>query len=351
MAMPHLPLVSALMAVRDGASTVAAAAHTVLAWGDGLLELVVVDDGSRDGTPGVLEDLARADPRVRVLTTGPRGLVPALNTGLAACRGPYVARMDADDLASPERLECQIPLLEADGRLVLVDGQVEFFRDHGAVPEGMRLHQAWINTVVQAGDFERAFSVESPVVHPAATFRREAVLAVGGYRACAEGSGVPAGPVPEDYDLWLRLQAAGWRFRKVDRTLVRMRDRPERLTRTHPAYSREAFRRARMLWLAETALSRPRRVVVWGAGKEGRPWIRWLLGAGHHLVAVVDIDPRKIGSVRQGVPIIAPEALVDVQAELCLVAVAARGARPLIRRAIGDLRPDWREGVEVFYLR
>ena len=349
--MSDIPLVSALMAVRDGATTVEEAVSSVLAWGEPLGELVVVDDGSRDATPGILAGITLRDPRVRLITTPARGLVPALNTGLDACRGRWVARMDADDLACPRRLELQLPLLEADEGLVLVDGQVELFQDEGPVPEGMGLHQDWLNAVLTPGDFERAFSVESPVVHPAATFRRQAVVDLGGYREAGAGPGLPEGPLPEDYDLWLRLQAAGWRFRKVDRVLVRMRDRPERLTRTHPAYSREAFRRARMLWLASTVLSRPRRVVVWGAGKEGRPWIRWLLATGHRVEAVVDIDPRKIGSVRQGVPIVAPSALASVASELCLVAVAARGARPLIRGALAEIKPSWREGVEFRFLR
>ena len=349
--MPQPARVSALMAVRDGSSGIDAALASVLAWGDHLLEAVVVDDGSRDDTPARLAAWQAKDPRVRVLGRPARGLVPALNEGLEACRGCWVARMDADDLASPHRLTIQAPLLEADPSLVLVDGQVRFFRDHGEVPEGMRLHQDWINAVIEPEDFDRAFSVESPVVHPAATYRREAVLAVGGYRGVAQCPGLPEGPIPEDYDLWLRLHGRGGRFRKAPEVLVQMRDRPQRLTRTHPAYSREAFRRARALWLASTHLSRPRRLVVWGAGKEARPWIRWLLAQGHSLVGVVDIDPRKIGSTRHGVPIVDPQALVGMDVDLCLVAVAARGARPLIREALARSRPDWREGEGLLFLR
>jgi len=343
--------VSALMAVRDGGVGVDAAVASILAWGERLLELIVVDDGSQDSTPESLERWAQRDPRVRVFTRPAQGLVPALNAGLAACRGRWVARMDADDVASPERLEQQVPLLKADPTLALVDGRARFFRNGGEVPEGMRLHEAWINGIVEPADFHRCFSIESPVVHPAATFRRQAVLDLGGYRDHASVPGVAEGPIPEDYDLWLRLHAQGWRFRKVPELLVRMHDRPERLTRTHPAYSREAFRRARALWLASTALATPRAVVVWGAGKAGRPWIRWLQAQGHRVVAVVDIDPRKIGSTRQGSPIVAPDALSSLDAEICLVAVAARGARPLIADALASLRPDWRQGRELFFLR
>ena len=345
------PLVSALMTVRDGAATVDEAVASVLAWRGACLELVVVDDGSEDDTAERLRAWQERDQRVRLLSRPRSGLVPALEAGRSQCRGRFIARMDADDISCAQRLERQLPLLRADAGLAVVDGQVSLFRDHGPVPEGMRVHEAWINAIIEPEAFERALSIESPVVHPAATFRRAAVEAIGGYRSEARCPGFGTGPVPEDYDLWLRLHAAGWRFRKVPEVLVRMRDRPERLTRTHPAYSRQAFRRARALWLSSTVLDQPRRVVVWGAGKEGRPWIRWLLAMGHEVVAVVDIDPRKIGSVRQGVPIVEPAALPRLQAEICLVAVAARGARSLIRAAIAQLRPGWREGVELFFLR
>ncbi|MFH1464531.1 MAG: glycosyltransferase [Pseudomonadota bacterium] len=344
------PPVSVLLPFRDADATLDEAVASVLTWEEDL-ELLLLDDGSTDDGPGRARIWEARDGRVRVLSLPRRGLVAALNEGLQAARGRYIARMDADDIAAPARLARQLPLLEADPGLAVVDGQVAFFRDEGPVPEGMRLHEAWINAVIAPEDFRRAWSVESPVVHPAATLRRAAVLQIGGYRAEAGSATVTAGPVPEDYDLWLRLDAAGWRFAKVPEVLVHMRDRPARLTRTHPAYAREAFRRARMLWLEQTALREPRRVVLWGAGREGRPWLRWLLASGHRVSAVIDVDPRKIGSVRQGVPVRPPEALPDLEADLCLVAVAARGARAQIRAALASLRPGWREGWDWWALR
>jgi glycosyltransferase involved in cell wall biosynthesis len=344
-------LVSVLLPFRDAATTLDAAVGSVLAWEEDL-ELLLLDDGSEDEGPTAARVWAARDGRARVVALPRRGLVPTLNAGLAAARGRYVARMDADDVAARHRLARQIPLLESDPGLAAVDGQVTLFRDDDQpVPEGMRRHAAWINAVLAPEDFARAWSVESPVVHPAVTFRRDAVRAVGGYRESAGSQTVAFGPVPEDYDLWLRLATAGWRFRKVPEVLVRMRDRPARLTRTHPAYAREAFRRARMLWLERTALADRRRVVLWGAGKEGRPWLRWLLRGGHEVPAVIDVDPGKIGSRRQGVPVLAPNALPGLVADLGLVAVAARGARDLIRAALATLRPDWREGRDWWALR
>ena len=326
------PQTSFLLPVRNGASTLPQALQSICGQTDPDFEVVIVDDGSTDGTFEIASKWP--DPRCRVLQQPPMGLVGALNFGLAACRGEFVARMDADDVALVDRLERQLPLL-ADPSIGAVDGQVRFFRDQGDVPAGMRLYESWVNSVLSPDDFDRQLLVESPIVHPAVTFRRAPVVELGGYQE---------GDFPEDYDLWLRLHVAGFRFCKVERVLVHMRDRPQRLTRTDDRYRRDAFRRLRQWWLATTVMSISRRVVLWGAGKECRPWMRWLVGEGHDVVAVVDIDPAKVGRTRRDVAIVPPEELPRLKADICLVAVGARGARPLIRRALLRLRPDWVEG-------
>lgn len=323
------PRVSFLLPFRDEERTLAEAigslrASTVTDW-----EAVLVDDGSRDDSPRIAEALAARDPRLRVLHLPGLGLPGALGAGLARCSAPLVARMDADDRASPRRLELQLARFSADPTLCVVDGAVRFFRDEGEPEGGMRAYEAWINGVLSPDDFDRELLVESPVVHPAATFVREAVLAAGGYRA---------GPFPEDYDLWVRLHLRGARFAKVPEVLVWMRDRPGRLTRTNPSYGAEAFRRVRQLWLS-ARLPPGARVAVWGAGRAGKPWLRWLQEQGYRVPFAIDIAPRRVGSTRQGVPVLAPEALPGRRGEvdLLLVAVGARGARDQIRAALTRL--------------
>ena len=100
-----------------------------------------------------------------------------------------------------------------------------------------------------------------------------------------------------------------------------------------------------------THLRRPRSVALWGAGKECRPWLRWLLDNGHQVPLIIDIDPKKIGRTRRDIPILGPEALAKVHADFCLVLVAARGARAPIRSALGSLRPHWREGQHWWAVR
>jgi hypothetical protein len=170
-------------------------------------------------------------------------------------------------------------------------------------------------------------------------FRAAAVEAVGGYRE---------GAIPEDYDLWLRLVSAGWKLANLPQNVVRIRDRPDRLTRSDPRYDKAAFHRVRQAFLAAGPLARPSRVIVWGGKKGARPWLQWLAQQGHTLVAVIDSFPGPAPAggqrTRGGSPLLLPEDLPGLKADLLLVAVGRRGARELIRAEIAQLCPHWKEG-------
>jgi hypothetical protein len=126
---------------------------------------------------------------------------------------------------------------------------------------------------------------------------------------------------------------------------VAWRDRPGRLTRTDPRYARKAFAGIKQAYLRDKALpphgGAPARVAVWGAGKEGTPWIRWLKGEGVHVVAALDYQA---GGTRLGVPILPREAVADLDVSRLFVAVGARGARDEIRAMIQEHRADLVEG-------
>ena len=132
------PLVSILMPVRDEARTLPEclediAAQTLPDW-----ELVVVDDGSTDDSPALLKSWADRDLRIRIFTTPPQGIVPALNTGLAECQGRFIARMDADDHMRPERLERQVTFCEQHPDCGLIGTQVKGFTNAGPVSDSIR---------------------------------------------------------------------------------------------------------------------------------------------------------------------------------------------------------------------
>ncbi|MDO9356848.1 MAG: glycosyltransferase, partial [Solirubrobacteraceae bacterium] len=135
---------------------------------------------------------AVADPRLRVLANRGAGLVDALSTGLAATAAPLVARMDADDIALPSRLERQIAFLDANPGVALVGAQVAHM-DAGGRPTG---HVSSFPTA-PARIAEALMTRGCVLRHPTVMARRPALDAVGAYRRVVEGA--------EDYDLWLRL--------------------------------------------------------------------------------------------------------------------------------------------------
>jgi len=241
-----------LIPVHNGGSWLAEAVASAYAECGPSDEVVVVNDGSTDNAVAQLQSRAR----LRVIHKSRSGLVAALEAGRAACLGTYIARLDADDRALPGRLACQLTALERDQTLAAVGGKARLFIDKGKVPEGMAKYVAWVNGLK---DPHRELLVESPMLHPAVTFRASAVEAIGGYRT---------GDMPEDYDLWLRLVLAGYRIDNVRETVVEIRDHRERLTRTDSRYRQVAFDRCRRHFLKDRVLPHPTRVVLW-AGRRG----------------------------------------------------------------------------------
>jgi glycosyltransferase involved in cell wall biosynthesis len=323
------PAVSVLLPVRDARPWLEGCLRSLHRQTLRDFEVVAVDDGSRDGSPRILEAWARRDERLRVISTPPRGLVAALNTGLAACRAPLVARMDADDAAHPKRLELQAAVFAREPRVDVVSCGVRHVPVHG-VGEGLRRYEAWLNGL---GDHEavlRERFVESPIAHPAAMARRRSLGEVGGWRDPGW---------PEDYDLWRRLAEAGAVFANVPRVLYFWRDHGRRLTRRDPRYSREAFLRAKAHFLARGPLRKASRTLVWGAGPTGRRLARALEGEGVRPAAFVDIDPSLWSRMRRGLPVVPPEELAAwlVPGTVVLAAVSSRGARELIRARLAAM--------------
>ncbi|MBI3158694.1 MAG: glycosyltransferase family 2 protein [Chloroflexi bacterium] len=323
-----MPEISLLMPCYNAAATLPEALTSIAAQTFAAYEVVAVDDGSTDATPGLLAEAARRDPRWRVLAQPHGGILTALNAGLAACRGAFIARMDADDRMHPARLEVQRAWFPAHPETDVLGCRVEPL---GPAREGFRLYLDWQNSLMTDEDIRRERFVESPLAHPGLMLRREAYDRLGGYEEHGWA---------EDYDLLLRAAQAGLRFAKTPESLLAWRDHPERLTRTDARYSPHNFARARVHYLAAGPLAGRDALILWGAGESGRRFSKLLKEAGHAPAAYVDVDPRRIGSTRYGRPILPPEVLPAEWARyrnpVLLAAVGARGARALIRARLED---------------
>jgi GT2 family glycosyltransferase len=325
------PLISVLLPCRNAGATLDEAVASVLQQTLADLEVVAVDDGSTDGCAEQLDRWANQDPRLRVLHLPPRGLIEALNAGLAACRAPLIARMDADDRSHPERLAEQVALLEAQPDLAAVGCRVEAFPTE-AVGPGLSLYLEWLNGLTTPEAIAREIYVESPLVHPSVVMRRGWCERVGGYQEHGW---------PEDYDLWLRMHAAGGRFAKVPRVLFYWREHTGRLTHASPRYAIEAFLKAKVFYLLRGPLRDRESILVWGAGIVGKRLSRLLMAEGAPVTGFIDIDPAKIGRTRRGLPVVSPEACLGwwhrSPRPILLAAVGARGARAVVRQQINAL--------------
>ncbi len=315
------PAVSVLMPVRNEARFLPATLDSLYRQTFTDWELVAVDDGSTDATPAILAKAMAKDRRVRVLTMPGQGLVPALNGGLAACRAPLLARMDGDDIAHPRRLELQTAYLDAHPDVGLLASRFRHFPRSG-LRVGMLAYETWQNSLACHDAVLRDLYVESPFVHPTVMLRRDALRAVGGYRDRGWA---------EDYDLWLRLISAGVRCARLPQTLLFWRDRPDRATRTLPAYSAAAFRACKLHHLIAGFLRGVAAVTLVGAGREGRAWQRALGEAGVAVTRWVDVDPRKVGRILHDAPVVAADSFAARDNERMLVTVGTRGAREQIR--------------------
>lgn len=328
------PRVSVILPARNAATTVARAVGSIRAQTLAEWELIAVDDGSTDGTREILQDLAQAEPRLKVIAQAHAGVAAAANAGIAAARGALVARMDADDVSHPERLERQAEfLLAQENRDVGVVGCLVEFGGDRVANEGYARHVDWVNTLVTAEAIALNRFVEAPLANPSVMFRRELVGRHGGFRE---------GDFPEDYELWLRWLDAGVRMAKVPRVLLRWNDSPGRISRTDARYAPEAFFRVKAEWVARevtrsAGASGRRRLFVWGAGRHTRRRAAHLEAHGVEIAGYIDVDAKKTGRGLggTGVPVLAEDAVPPPTEIFVLGYVTTRGARDYIRARLG----------------
>lgn len=193
--MSNLPLVSVLMPVYNAQRYLAAAVESILNQTLTDFEFLIVDDGSTDRSLKILQRYAQQDPRIRLISRANTGFVRALNEMLPLAQAELIARMDADDVAMPERLARQVAFLQHHPEVVCVGGAQDWIDEAGR----FLLHhpEAEQDAEIQ----QLALTGQTPINHPSALMRRSAVMQVGGY----DESMYPA----EDLDLWLKLGEIG----------------------------------------------------------------------------------------------------------------------------------------------
>lgn len=178
------------------------------------IEVVAVDDGSTDATARILADFAERDRRVRVVTHESNcGVIAAINNGIAESRGEFVARMDADDVCAPERIERQVTALRTRPDVGVVGTAARFVTE-----EGRRMRPRPVRCIEPGGAAFMSL-LATPIVHPT-LLARASVMKTHRY-----GSS-PDSLHTEDYELLSRMVEAGVGLMNLKEPLLTVRARP-----------------------------------------------------------------------------------------------------------------------------
>jgi glycosyltransferase involved in cell wall biosynthesis len=313
------------MPVRNAKHTLARAINSIQEQTFKNWELIIVEDGSTDSTPELIKQFAIRDKRIQLKINLCPGIANALNHGIEQAKGNYIARMDADDQSHPDRLQLQFSFLNENEAIGLVSSKVNFMGNR-VLHQGYAAYVDWTNRLLKWDDIRANRFVESPFAHPSVMFRK----------TLAKSSSGPylSGDFPEDYELWLRWIEKGVRMAKLDSTLLNWYDPPERLSRNDPRYEPDAFYKIKAKYLARWMVKEShnlRPIWIWGAGRITRKRARLLNDNGLEFAGYIDIDPKKVGTRVQAIPVILPHQL-DIETKPFVISyVGNRGARADIK--------------------
>lgn len=278
--------VSVLLPFLNAGSTLDAAISSIAAQTLQDWELLLIDNGTSDESASIARRWAQQDHRIRLIEEPRLGIAHALNTGLTQSNAPLVARMDADDIAHPERLTRQVSFMQEHPEIRVLGTRTRF-ESTVERNSGMRWFVDWQNAILTPHEHYVKRFVDAPIAHPTVMFRRELIDLHGGY---------DTGPLPEDHELWLRWMHHGVRFAKLPDELLTWSDHPQRLSRTHANYSVEAFFSTKAKWIAAW-LKRSlngRSVIIAGTSGLCRDRASKLEQAGVTIQAFTDVKPREV---------------------------------------------------------
>ena len=223
------------------------------------------------------------------------GIVATLNRGIEIAKGEFIARMDGDDVSFPRRFEQQLAVFDANPDVVLVAGGFEIFDEEG---------EFMYREVVPAHDrdIKRSMLLRNPIAHGSATFRKSAVLAVGGYSNAH-------GPT-EDFELWTRLATVG-KFAGLEETIFRWRINTQGISSNNNKLQIEIMKRhTAALW----AVSFPELLSAKQLREDGRKYFKKYKKRGFGMRTILLSDNAKIGllMIRHGKPLLGIHQLCAV---------------------------------------
>ena len=245
------PLVSVQMPVFNGVEHLAESIESILNQTFKNFEFIIIDDGSTDASLEILQRYAAKDSRIRLLSRENRGLSATQHELVTLARGEFIAQLDQDDIALPQRLELQVDFLNKNSAVVCVGGSYQLIDGAGRYLTTLRLPTE--NSEIQAANLQGHCALH----HPSTMMRRQAVQAVGSYDIGYNSA--------TDFDLWLRLGEVG-QLANLDSVILKYRLHEKSVSESAGLAQRNEMRQA-----CEKAWRRRGVVGVFNASSAWRP--------------------------------------------------------------------------------
>ncbi len=277
------PDISVILPYFNAQNTLAEAANSMLKQGFSNLELILVNNASTDQSEKIALEIAENDSRIVCLKEMQKGVSHAFNTGLNKAKGAFIARMDADDIAHPTRLQKQMDVFKKQPEIRVVATQVTI--PSKANNKGFKAYVNWSNSLISSEEIYLNRFVEQPVINPTILCRKAIFDACGSYLH---------GDFPEDYDWFLRVLEK-YKISKIAEPLLTWRDLPNRLSRNDARYSQDAFYKTKAKYLAKWLLDNKLpnlKIAIWGYGKQARKRVKHLSAYGVEVATFIDVKPK-----------------------------------------------------------
>ena len=279
------PKVSIVLPYFNAEKTLERAVRSILYQSFRNFELILVNNNSTDESANIAWLLAAEDPRIQLISEPKQGVTFAANTGNKAATGQYIARMDADDVSHPHRLQKQVELLDNNPEIDVASCLVNHIPHHHQT-EGLGKFVDWANSIQTPDEIRLNCFIEAPVINPTVLFRSDLLVKYGGY---------VHGDFPEDYELWLRWISNGVNIQKIPEILLDWYDSDTRLTRTDERYRTEAFYLTKTNYLVEWLIGNQHPYIwVWGAGRKTRQRVTMLEEKGIWVEGFIDVKEREL---------------------------------------------------------
>lgn len=301
--------ISIIMPVYNGETYLAESIESILNQTYVNYEFLIINDGSTDNSMAIISEYARKDDRIVIISRENKGLVASLNEGIALAKGKYIARMDADDISLPHRMEKQWCYLRENPDVDILGSYLEIIGDIDEVRKENYIKV--FNCSLTVNNVEEKMLEGCAIPHPSAMINKRLFnhLQYRDTYKCAE-----------DYDLWMRALKQGFKIRKLEQVLLKYRVHTASKSYNEKKNMHQFFDvvNIKLDYIEGKYISQTVKVIIWGASNAGLI-VNHVLKTRDYYEIVGFIDKYKSGVI-EGLNIYKPDQLEDLDFDYIFIA-------------------------------